>query len=72
MFAEHNKGKHYWPGIGYVRGKVARRVLLAGRGKDIKCPFCRTYTNTENAIRNCPSCGRKWFQKRNGDYVFVA
>ena len=71
MFAGHNRGKHYMPGVGYVRGKIALRVLLTGAGKDIKCPYCHSYTNTLNAIQACPSCGRQWFTKRNGDFVFV-
>jgi len=72
MFAGHNRGKHYRPGVGYIVGKPAVRIMIAAVGRDIKCPYCETFSNTENAIRSCPKCGRVWFQKRNGDYIFVA
>jgi len=70
-FAGHNRGKHFEPGEGWVKGRIAARVLIAGLGHDIKCPFCGTFTNSLNDIKRCPECGRRWFQKRNGDYVFV-
>jgi len=70
--AGHNRGKHYRPGKGYVRGKIALRVLLADKGYDIKCPFCKTYTNSENSLHFCAGCGRPWFEKRDGNFVFEA
>lgn len=68
-FAGHNRGKQYVPGHGYIIARHALRVLITGVGKDLKCPFCRAYTNTENSIHAC-SCGKRWARKRNGDYVF--
>jgi DNA-directed RNA polymerase subunit RPC12/RpoP len=62
---------HYRPGE-WVQGKLVLKVFLNTIGEEIKCPYCGIINNTENAIQKCAGCGRKWFKKLNGDYVFCA
>jgi len=70
-FAGHNRDKHFQPGCGYVKGRVARQ-LLDGMGALYKCPFCGNLNHSLNSIRLCGGCSRRYFKKRNGDIVFVA
>jgi len=70
-FAGHNQGKHWQPGVGYVRGKQAR-VLLEEAAHVLKCPYCQSTTSSMSLSRKCSGCGRRWFQKRNAViYIFV-
>jgi len=70
-FAGHNRGKQLWPGVGYVRGRIAAKAEEAYMGDDIQCPWCKSYTNTTYRPQICPKCKRVWFRKRDGKYVFV-
>lgn len=69
-FAGHNRGKYFWPGQGYVRGRKAR-IFLASIGMDYKCPYCGHLNSSVNSIKLCGGCNRNFFEKKNGDVIFV-
>lgn len=62
--------RHFCKDIGWIRGKVSPKILLCGIGCDIKCPFCGIYNNNQNSLHICSGCGRKFYEKNNGDYVY--
>lgn len=70
-FAGHNRGKYLEPNVGYVRGQKATSIFLEALGKSHKCPFCRHLNHTENNIKLCGGCGRRWFKNRCGDFIYV-
>ena len=71
MFAGHNKGKYFMPGGGYVRGKKSDDVTKLRGGVYHKCPFCGCSNIAETFNTVCRKCERRWFQKKNGDFIYV-
>ncbi len=77
MFAGHNRGKYFMPGEGYVRGKKSVNIKSGKSSLLHVCAFCG-WTNTllfvitsEDKHKVCGGCGRIWFRKRNGDFIYV-